>query len=177
MVLPRRPRDNHGCDLTRRSGPKLGRNPPPGRTRSYTSGVPEIANPQLRGAVEHLITQVNPENVLAVRKVILDEVLRLQGVIDRYDKQSSWTATGPNAHANSSMCTPGAGFHVGRCSMDPISGPAAISFNRKIDAIVDNCKSYIRDLNAAGQKLAEVARAYAISEEQIESSFRSVSLP
>ncbi|RZT84450.1 hypothetical protein EV383_1291 [Pseudonocardia sediminis] len=136
--------------------------------------MPEIANPQLRGAVDHLITQVTPENVLDVRRVLLQEVVDLQTTIDRYDKQGDYRPTGPAATGG--MGTPGVGFHVGHCSGDPISGPAAISFNRKIDGIVDGCKAYVADLNTAAESLAAIARNYDIAEDAIQTSFASVSL-
>lgn len=121
------------------------------------------------------MTQVTPENVLGVRRVLLEEVERLRDEIKRNDLPSDY-ATAPEPTAGR-MGTPGSGFYIGRCSDDPISGPAQISFNRKIEAVVDSCKKYVSDLNVAGEKLADVARRYSITDEEIQQSFASVKLP
>lgn len=133
----------------------------------------EITNPQLRGAVEHLVAQVTPENVLDVRNVLMQEVVRLQMVIKRYDMPSDF-ATEP---ADSGlMGTAGSGFRIGRCSDDPVSGPAQVSFNRKIMAIIDNCRAYVADLYSAADTLADIARSYQYSEDEIARSFPRIGL-
>ncbi|RZT88095.1 hypothetical protein EV383_5031 [Pseudonocardia sediminis] len=133
----------------------------------------EIVNPHLRGAVDHLMTQVTPENVLGVRKVLLQEVRRLRDTIDRYENPSDFAG---EPEAPGRMGTPASGFRIGRCSDDPVSGPAQISFQRKIDAVVGDCKRYVADLNTAAEGLKDVARRYSLTEEQIEQSFESVKL-
>lgn len=133
----------------------------------------EIGNPQLRGAVDNLVTQVTPDNVLAVRKVLMEEVIRLQKTIKQYELPTDY-ATGPTGTAT--MGTAGSGFHIGRCSDDPISGPAQISFNRKIDAVVESCRAYVADLNAAADTLADIARGYQYTEDQIANSFPRIKL-
>lgn len=133
----------------------------------------EIGNPQLRGAVDNLITQVTPDNVLGVRRVLLEEVQRLRDVIDANHQPSDYDIAPGGGRG---MGQPGVGFTIGRCSDDPISRPAQISFQRKIDAVVAQCRQYVTDLNSAAESLADIARRYDYTEEQIEGSFKSASL-
>lgn len=160
--------ENQDCDLAR----EFCRSDTVGAARSYTPLVPEIANPQLRGAVDNLITQVTPENILDVRKVLLDEAAHLRETIRKHEQPGGFAPTGPGGTPE--MGTPGSGFWVGRCSDDPISGPAALSFNTKIQKVVQNCKDYVSDLEAAGEQLAQIARGYGLTEDAIRTSFTQV---
>lgn len=141
---------------------------------SYDAPVSEIRDPGLRGSVDHLMTQVTPDNVLAVRRVLLNEANELYEAVARYDRQVSLAPTGPGAEVNAAGGRPGAGFEIGLCSGDPVSQPAAISFNRKIRKIVDGYYSYIADLFAAADQLRTVARNYRLSEDQISASFHGL---
>lgn len=83
------------------------------------------------------------------------------------------TATFPQATVPGRMGVPGQGVWVGRCSDDPISGPAQKSFNDKIEALLRPCWQYIADLRTGGEQLVDVARRYGWTEEEIASHFRS----
>ena len=70
------------------------------------------------------------------------------------------------------MGSPGHGVWIGRCSDDPISGPAQVSFNRKINTMLRPCWQYIWDLRTGGDQLAEAARRYGHTEDEIAASLQ-----
>lgn len=79
----------------------------------------------------------------------------------------------PEAPIAGRMGEPGRGVWVGRCSNDPISGPAQVSFNNKIRNLLKPCADYIADLRTAGAQLADAAKRYGYTEEEVLDSFAS----
>lgn len=129
--------------------------------------VPQIANPALQSSVDHVLMQVNPENVLGVRKVLIEEAELLAKEIR---KVANVPAPLP---LPGRMGQPGYGVWVGRCSDDPVSGPAQISFNRKIAQAIEEAWKYVEDLGLAGEQLGAAARRYGYTENEIQSHFSS----
>jgi hypothetical protein len=106
----------------------------------------------LGAAVRNVHLQVTPENVLDVRKVLLQEAERLLNHAQRATAQSQF---------------------VGLCGGDPVSQQASLAFNQRIALLVEQCREYGNQLKFAGESLNAVAENYGYSEQQIESSFRS----
>jgi hypothetical protein len=105
---------------------------------------------QLDAAVRSLALQVNRDTVLKARAALLAEAERLDHLlVERH-----------RAH------------DVGLCGRNPVSPEAAQAFNERIDALVEGCFAYNRDLRAAAGVLDATARAYGYTEEQIAASFR-----
>lgn len=131
--------------------------------------VPRIANPDLQASVDGVLLQVNPENVLGIRKVLIEEAVQLeQALKDATDAPPPPPLLGRQGQ-------PGYGVWVGRCSDDPISGPAQVSFNRKIAEVVQNCRAYIDGLALAGEQVGAAAKLYGFTEDEIQSNFKSFS--
>ncbi|MBW0101387.1 hypothetical protein [Pseudonocardia sp. KRD291] len=133
-----------------------------------TGAVPRIANTHLQSSVDDVIMRVDRDSVLGARKVLLEEAEELHRAM------TDATRYQPTMPAPGRMGAPGQGVWVGRCSDDPISAPAQISFNHKIAAALEPCWRYIEDLRLAGAQLAEVAERYGHTEQEIEDHFRSV---
>ena len=115
--------------------------------------APEVGahRPQLDAAVGALALQVNRETVLAARAALLAEADRLDGELrdKRYDFGG-----------------------IGLCGGDPVSPEAAQSFNERINALVQSCLQYNRDLRASAAALDATARSYGYSDDEIAASFR-----
>lgn len=129
--------------------------------------VPRITNRALQDSVDDVIMQVNRDNVLGVRKVLIEEAEGLDKAIN----DAVYAPASPPLPGR--MGVPGHGVWVGRCSDDPISGPAQISFNRKIAAVIQPCRDYVDGLGIAGEQLGEVAKQYGYTEDEIQEHFRS----
>ncbi|MBW0103757.1 hypothetical protein [Pseudonocardia sp. KRD291] len=132
-----------------------------------TSPVPRIADPALQSSVDHMLMQVDRDTVLKARAVLMQEAEELEEAMRRATRRTRSTPL-PGRQGE-----PGCGVWVGRCSDDPVSGPAQISFNRKIDAVLEPCWRYIADLRTGGQQLAEAAEQYGYTETEVADSFRS----
>ncbi|MDN5918015.1 MAG: hypothetical protein L0I76_23460 [Pseudonocardia sp.] len=132
-----------------------------------TSPVPRIANAHLQSSIDHVLMQVDRDTVLKARAVLMQEADELEDAMTRA------TGGAPPTALPGRMGQPGHGVWVGRCSDDPISGPAQISFNRKIDAVLEPCRQYIRDLRISGEQLGAAARRYGYTEDEIRDSFRA----
>lgn len=104
----------------------------------------------LGAAVRNVHLQVTPDNVLAIRKVLLQESERLLNI------------------ANKNMAT---AQLVGLCGGDPVSAQAQIAFSQRIAALMDRCQQYGLELQTAGASLSDVAKSYGYTEQQIEVSF------
>lgn len=129
--------------------------------------VPRIANPALQDSVDHMIMQVNRDTVLVARKVLIDEAEQLKKAIN----DVVYVPASPPLPGR--MGTPGRGVWVGRCSDDPVSGPAQVSFNAKIAAVIKECRDYVDGLGLAGEQLGAVAKRYGYTEDEIQAHFRS----
>jgi hypothetical protein len=106
--------------------------------------------PAMQSDMDRAMMQVNPDNVLDVRKALLTEAEDL----------------GSYVRANSH------GLKVGNCGSDPVSPTAAQAFNEKVDDHLKEINSYVNSLFAAGGQLAQVARNYGHSEAEIAASFQ-----
>ena len=115
--------------------------------------APEVGahRPSLDAAVSALALQVDRHTVLAARAALLAEADRLDTALR--DKHSDLTG-------------------VGLCGGDPVSPEAALAFNERINALLENCFAYNRDLRAAAGALDATARMYGYTDEQIAASFR-----
>jgi uncharacterized protein YukE len=122
-------------------------------------GLPPAATPapdwrsSLSSAVNNVNLQVTSENVLDVRKILLQEADRLQ----KYGGQDAVMTQ-----------------LVGLCGGDPVSQQAAQAFNQRIRQEIQRCQDYARELRNAGNSLDQVAKNYGYTEEQIEDSFKSI---
>jgi hypothetical protein len=114
--------------------------------------APEVGahRTQLDAAVRTLALQVNRDTVLQARAALLAEAERL----------------------DHSLVEQHRGHEVGQCGRDPVSPEAANAFNERINALVENCFAYNRDLRSAAGTLDATARAYGYTDEQIAASFR-----
>ncbi|RZT88221.1 hypothetical protein EV383_5159 [Pseudonocardia sediminis] len=131
-----------------------------------TSPVPRITNPALQSSVDDVLMQVDRDTVLKARDVLLTEAAEL-------DKQLSVVMKKPaSTPLPGRMGEPGHGVWIGRCSDDPVSGPAQLSFNTKIEAMLQPCSAYIADLRLAGEQLAEAARQYGHTDDAIYKDFK-----
>ena len=110
------------------------------------------AHPVLAAELAHLGLQVTPQNVLQVAGALRAEAdylgRELRGA--RRDGQ------------------------VGEPGEDPVSRPAAVAFNAKIDAMWNRVQEYIDVLGAAADRLAATARDYGHSDEAIQRAFDAV---
>ena len=114
--------------------------------------APEVGahRPLLDAAVSALALQVDRHTVLAARAALLAEAERLdRELVERHR-----------------------GHEVGRCGGDPVSPEAAVAFNERINALLENCFAYNRDLRAAASALDATAHKYGYTDEQIAESFR-----
>lgn len=125
--------------------------------------------PPLQESVDGVIMQVNRDTVLRAANVFRDEAASLKEEMVRATTRTDRAVT--DGSGLYPMCTPGRGVYVGECSKDPVSGPAAISFNRKIDAMLKPCWDYIAGLETAALQLHDVARRYGYMEDEIANSF------
>jgi uncharacterized protein YukE len=122
-------------------------------------GPPPAATPapdwrsSLSSAVSNVNLQVTPDNVLDVRKILLQEAERLQRV------------SGINLTTTQL---------VGLCGGDPVSQQAQVAFSQRIELRIQQCRDYANELQRAGNSLEQVAKNYGYNEEQIEASFKSI---
>ncbi|APU12980.1 hypothetical protein [Actinoalloteichus fjordicus] len=98
---------------------------------------------------------VNPDNVLHARKALLDEAARLDSVLEAVEQ---------------------------RLRMEPMGGdPASIDFARVVtdklrenpDSYFNRCQQYVDNLEAGADALAETARQYGYTEDEITHSVRT----
>jgi hypothetical protein len=118
--------------------------------------APEVGahRPQLDAAVGALALQVNRETVLAARAALLAEADRLDAQLR--DRRYEYGG-------------------VGLCGHDPVSPEAAQAFNQRINALVQSCFQYNRDLRTSAAALDATARSYGYSDDEIARSFRPTS--
>jgi hypothetical protein len=116
-------------------------------------GVPQphTMGPAMQSDMNRAMMQVNPDNVLDVRKALLTEAEDL-GSFLRLNQP---------------------GMRVGDCGSDPVSPKASQIFNEKINIHLKEVNDYVNQLFAAGQQLAQVARNYGHTEGEIAASFKS----
>lgn len=103
---------------------------------------------------EPRVLYVDRDNVLQVRNLVLDE----------YDRLDRYLA----AEINSSA------YETYRYGDDPVSKDAAIAFPQRFGLLVASCRKQLEHLARMGEALAEAARQYGYTEDQIISAaFRS----
>ena len=112
---------------------------------------PGWARPDLDAAVAAVAVQVNRDNVLQARKILLAEA-------DRLDLELARKLARP--------------YHIGDCGADPVSPEATAAFNQRIDTLVGHCRQYNQDLREAAKALDATARSYGWTDEEIAASFR-----
>jgi len=95
--------------------------------------------------------QVTPANVLGVYGVIMEEVTQLTASVQAFQ-------TG-NLEGMPDL------------GSDPVSRPAARGFNETTSQLLAKCRADIDDLRSLGSGLAEAARAYGKTEEQVKAAF------
>lgn len=102
-------------------------------------------------AFDQLGMQVTPANVLGVYGVIMEEMTRLRTSVQVFQ-------------ADHGQGMPPLGG-------DLVSPPAARGFTEATDQLLAKCQADIEDLNRVGDGLAEAARAYGKTEEQVKAAF------
>jgi hypothetical protein len=115
--------------------------------------VPELPvdmRRSLSSAMHSVGLQVNRENVLRVRSVLLNEAQKLLAAVSGPMSGRRW---------------------VELCGADLVSGEAASAFNARIEMLVDHCGRYARQLERAGHSLDRIARDYGYTEAEIQASF------
>jgi hypothetical protein len=95
--------------------------------------------------------QVNRDNVLRARGILLAEA-------DRLDGEMVFLGTRMPPLAD--------------CGDDPVSRDATPAFTQRIAALIEQCLQYNRDLREAAYALDTTARSYGWTEEEIAASFR-----
>lgn len=97
------------------------------------------------------MTQVNRDNVLAVRNAIKQQADDLQRTLQ--------------------MTT--AEIRVGKCGGDPISADAVPMFMHKIGEVLAIHWNHLQEVREAVDRLTDTARRYGYTEGQIQESFKS----
>jgi hypothetical protein len=103
-------------------------------------------------ALSAVLLQVTPENVLEVRRVVLDAADRLKS----YLTTNLLTAE-----------------YVGLCGGDPVSEQARLAFSDRISQITANVSMFGLQLLRAGDQLTSIAEAYGFAEGELAASFTS----
>ncbi len=103
-----------------------------------------------RAAVDALILQVTPETVLGARAVLLEEATELQKLLETEEDN----------------------LDPGLPGSDPISPIARQGFKECNERLLAQCGAQVRELFAAGDRLAAVARSYGRTDEEIAASFK-----
>lgn len=106
----------------------------------------------LAASLDDLGFQVDRDTVLQTGAALLAEAHRLEKLV--------------RSHRPALRMQPPAG--------DLVSGPAADEFNTKIQALADQCEADARVLTAAAVKLADDARRYGFTEQEITAVFGEV---
>jgi hypothetical protein len=96
-----------------------------------------------------LRTQVTPENVLLLHNGLKAEAQYLSQRVKLREHQ----------------------MHVGEPGNDPVSKPAATAFNAKIQALKAQLDAYVTQLNTMAEVMAQAAKSYGRTEDQITASF------
>ncbi|GAY11085.1 PE domain-containing protein [Pseudonocardia sp. N23] len=91
--------------------------------------------------------QINRDNVLQVRAVIIGEVKRLQETL-------RWSRL----------------LKADRCGGDPVSADAAAAFTERAQALIDYFFLYVDDLQRIADSLKDSATAYGFTDLQIADS-------
>jgi hypothetical protein len=107
--------------------------------------------PETAATLGRLGMQVTPENVLGVYGVLREEVLRLQTSVRRF------------------LMTYGEGMPL--LGGDPVSPHAAKGFTEATTQLVTKCQGQIAELKSVAKAVADAARAYGKSEQEIAAAF------
>ncbi len=113
--------------------------------------LPDTWRRSLNASVNALRMQVTPENVLAVRGVLLAESDRLMVSVNR-----------------------ASGARGGVCGGDPVSRDARQAFGERVATLVAQARQYADELGRAGRSLDQIARNYGLTEQQIAASYQRV---
>lgn len=104
-------------------------------------------------ALSAVLLQVNPENVLEVRRVVLDAARRLK--------------TGYTQNLL-------AAEYVGLCGGDPVSEQAQVAFSDRIAQISDSLAIFGNRLEETGRELSRLARSYGYTDADMDRSFSTL---
>ena len=115
------------------------------------AGRPGPAAARKAADFNQLGLQVDTENVLGIYAAIAQEVKRLQTSLRNFQRAY--------------------GDGMPRLGGDPVSPPAATAFNESTNKLVALAKSDVDDLDRVAQGLADAAKAYGKSEEQLTAAF------
>jgi hypothetical protein len=102
-------------------------------------------------AFDQLGMQVTPANVLGVYGVVMEEAMRLQSSTQMF------------------RIDHGEGMPV--LGGDLVSRPAARGFSEATSQLLAECQGAVDDLRRVGSELANAARAYGKTEEQVSAAF------
>jgi hypothetical protein len=105
----------------------------------------------LSSAMHSVGLQVDRDNVLRVRSVLLTEAEKLLDAVTRSTSEQPW---------------------VDLCGADPVSGEASSAFNARIQILVDHCRQYALQLEQAANSLDRIARNYGYTEAEIQASLK-----
>jgi len=109
----------------------------------------------LSSAMHSVGLQVDRDNVLRVRSVLLTEAEKLRDAVARPMSERPW---------------------VDLCGADPVSGEASSAFNARIQILVDHCRQYALQLEQAANSLDRIARNYGYTEAEIQASLKGSAL-
>ncbi|MDT7633807.1 MAG: hypothetical protein QOI50_5737 [Pseudonocardiales bacterium] len=109
----------------------------------------------LSSAMHSVGLQVDRDNVLRVRSVLLTEAEKLLDAVTRPMSERPW---------------------VDLCGADPVSGEASSAFNARIQILVDHCRQYALQLEQAANSLDRIARNYGYTEAEIQASLKGSAL-
>ncbi|HEY4006558.1 MAG TPA: hypothetical protein VGM60_15435 [Pseudonocardia sp.] len=98
-----------------------------------------------------LRTQVTPENVLLLHNGLKAEAQYLRG----------------------QMRACGFPVQIGEPGLDPVSKPAAVAFNAKIQTLNEQLEAYIALLKTMAEAMAQTAKSYGHNEDELTASFTS----
>lgn len=125
-----------------------------GLGRRVMAGSQSPLAADLGARLDQLGLQVNTDNVLQVGKALLTEADRLRRVLYK-------------ARPTLRMLPPGG---------DPVSGPATDALNEKLDGLSAQCEAQVNALRGAAAVLADTARAYGKTEQEIHDWLGNVQL-
>ncbi|MFB9745620.1 hypothetical protein ACFFOU_31290 [Pseudonocardia sulfidoxydans] len=103
-----------------------------------------LRNVPARFAHETAEMRIDRDNVLEVAKALSREAARLDEVLSQ------------NGQARADLC-----------GGDPVSADAKLAFNQRAELLVDSYAKYVLDLRQLATAVAESARAYGVSDEDI----------
>ena len=106
-------------------------------------------------ASDGLLLQVDVANVLQVRDVLVTQIESMRRALDNADRR----------------------LNLEPCGSDPVSIQAAENFRRKIEGFKAVHWAHVAELQEAADRLAEAARHYGFTDDELGRSFGSAPMP